>query len=95
MLPKTGIVLPKAEVLGPYAQAIAYALKAELGPTHQAVKTVMGWTGAGERTVKMRRVGSWPSNQAIKATDTDIDFNERGGWLIRRRVTAPVRVCVS
>jgi hypothetical protein len=52
MLPKTGIVLPKAEVLGPYAQAIAYALKAELGGTHQAVKTVMGWTGAGERTVK-------------------------------------------
>jgi hypothetical protein len=52
MLPKTGIVLPKAEDLGPYAQAIAYALKAELGPTHQAVKTVMGWTGAGERTVK-------------------------------------------
>jgi hypothetical protein len=52
MLPKTGIVFPKAEDLGSYSQAIAYALKAELGSTHQAVKTVMSWSGAGERTVK-------------------------------------------
>ncbi len=28
------------------------ALSAELGSTHQAVKTVMRWTGASERTVK-------------------------------------------
>ena len=52
MLPKKGTVFPKAEDLGPYAQAIAYALKAELGDTHQAVKTLMSWTGASERAVK-------------------------------------------
>ena len=66
MLPKKGIVIPKAEDLGPYAQAIAYALKAELGPTHQAVKTVMGWTGAGERTVKNWLAGiSGPSGDHL------------------------------
>jgi hypothetical protein len=32
--------------------AIAYALRNQLGTTHQATKIVMGWTGAGERTVK-------------------------------------------
>src|SRR4051812_47320501 len=52
MLPKKGIVIPNAEDLGPYSRAIAYALKCELGSTHQATKIVMGWTGAGERTVK-------------------------------------------
>jgi hypothetical protein len=52
MSPKKGIVLPNAADLGPYARAIAYALKCELGGTHQATKTVMAWTGAGERTVK-------------------------------------------
>lgn len=35
-----------------FEQAIAAALKAELGPTHRAVKTLMAWTGASERTVK-------------------------------------------
>jgi hypothetical protein len=52
MLPKKGIVFPNAAELGPYSRAIAYALKCELGSTHQATKIVMGWTGAGERTVK-------------------------------------------
>lgn len=52
MLPKKGIVFPTGENLGSYPHAIAYALKCELGSTHQAVKTVMAWTGAGERTVK-------------------------------------------
>jgi len=52
MLPKKGIVFPSAQDLGPYSRAIAYALKCELGSTHQAIKIVMGWTGAGERTVK-------------------------------------------
>lgn len=31
---------------------IAAALRAELGSTHQAAKTVIRWTGASERTVK-------------------------------------------
>jgi hypothetical protein len=35
-----------------YAAAIAGALRRELGTTHQAVKSVMRWTGASERTVK-------------------------------------------
>ncbi len=35
-----------------YAQGIAQALKAELGSTHQTVKTLMKWTNASERTVK-------------------------------------------
>jgi hypothetical protein len=38
MLPKKGIVFPNAEDLGPYCQAIAYALKCEQASTHQATK---------------------------------------------------------
>lgn len=34
------------------ARAVAAALRSELGSTHQAIKTVMRWTGASERTVK-------------------------------------------
>ena len=34
-----------------YAKCVASALRSELGATHQAVKTVIRWTGAGERTV--------------------------------------------
>lgn len=36
----------------PFEQAIAIALKNELGLTRRAIKTVMAWTGASERTVK-------------------------------------------
>ena len=35
-----------------YREAIAEALRRELGPTHQAIKTVMRWTGASELTAK-------------------------------------------
>lgn len=35
-----------------FAGLIAVALRSELGPTHQAIKTAMNWTGASERTVK-------------------------------------------
>lgn len=35
-----------------YSDAIALALRADLGDTHRAVKTVMKWTGASERAVK-------------------------------------------
>ena len=66
MLPKKGIVIPSAKDLGSYSQAIAYALKCELGTTHQAVKTVMSWTGAGERTVKNWLAGkSGPSGDHL------------------------------
>jgi hypothetical protein len=56
MLPKKGKGFPTRDGKGggglSYAEAIAIALRNELGATHQAVKTVMRWTGAGERTAK-------------------------------------------
>lgn len=56
MLPKTGKNLPsrqngEATETG-YAIAISLALRRELGGSHQAVKRLMRWTGASERTVK-------------------------------------------
>lgn len=56
MFPKKGNYFPngtrreKSKVS--YPAAIAAALRSELGSSHQAVKTVMRWTGANERTVK-------------------------------------------
>ena len=50
--PKTGKVFPNRDVEGQYVSTIAAALSYELGSTHQAVKTVVRWTGANERTVK-------------------------------------------
>jgi len=35
-----------------YCEELSEALKRELGVTHQAVKTLMRWTGASERTAK-------------------------------------------
>lgn len=56
MFPKKGKKLPRRPH-GPdgdeaFRQAVAAALKSELGTTHQAIKTVMRWSGASERTVK-------------------------------------------
>jgi hypothetical protein len=66
MLPKKGIVFPNSKNLGPYALAVAYALKSQLGTTHRAVKTIMQWTGAGERTVKNWLAGvSGPNGQHL------------------------------
>ena len=66
MLPKTGIVLPNGENLGPYPVTVAYALKSQLGTTHRAVKIIMRWTGAGERTVKNWLAGvSGPNGQHL------------------------------
>jgi hypothetical protein len=54
-LPKKGEELPLArtrqEQAREFAQAIAGALKDEMA-RGASVKTIMGWTGAGERTVK-------------------------------------------
>ena len=54
MLPKTGEELPFSFELGRarYALLIAEALKQELRMSKLSIKTVMKWTGAGERTVK-------------------------------------------
>jgi hypothetical protein len=66
MLPKKGIVFPKGEKPGSYAAAIACVLSAQLGATHQAVKVIMRWTGAGERTVKNWLSGiSGPNGQHL------------------------------
>ena len=60
MFPKTGRKIPPRSD-GPsddYASSIARALKAELGNSHQAIKTLMRWTGANERTAKNWLSGS-------------------------------------
>ena len=56
MFPKKGKNFPgssRTARQGPnYVTVVAACLRKELGDTHQAVKTVMKWTGANERTVK-------------------------------------------
>ena len=52
MLPKRGNKRPNLRGEADFAKLLAQALRAELGSTHRAVKTVMRWTGASERTVK-------------------------------------------
>lgn len=65
-MPKTGMFLPNGDNFGPYPAAIAYALRKQLGTTHQAVKIIRRWTGAGERTVKNWLAGiSGPNGQHL------------------------------
>jgi hypothetical protein len=45
-----------------YASVVAAELRRELGDTHQAVKTIMRWTGANERTVKNWLAGRYGPN---------------------------------
>jgi hypothetical protein len=54
VLPKLGKELPITRHDGSigYAPAIAEALTSELRGSNRAIKTVMKWTGASERTVK-------------------------------------------
>lgn len=54
VLPKMGKELPMTGRDGSfaYAPAIAEALTTELKGSNRAIKTVMRWTGASERTVK-------------------------------------------
>jgi hypothetical protein len=49
MFPKKGKSFPNRQE---YASGLAVALRGELGSTHQAVKTLMRWTNANERTAK-------------------------------------------
>lgn len=70
MFPKKGKILPsrsqatKNEV--DYANAISLALRAELGGSHRAVKTIMQWTTANERTIKNWLAGtSGPRGQHL------------------------------
>lgn len=71
MFPKKGKVFPRGAGrhtdVG-YALAIATALRNDLGETHQAIKAVMKWTGANERTVKNWFAGSnGPNGQHLAA----------------------------
>src|SRR5882724_3884337 len=56
MFPKKGNYFPSGSGAGRatsgYQAIISAALRAELGDTHQAIKVVMRWTNANERTVK-------------------------------------------
>jgi hypothetical protein len=64
ILPKKGNFFPK----GSYAVEISLALRQNLGNTHRAVKTLMRWTGASERTVKNWLSGSsGPSGEHLIA----------------------------
>ncbi|MFA7587824.1 MAG: hypothetical protein WCY11_16795 [Novosphingobium sp.] len=78
MLPKKGRMLPPWDGLArsakDYAQLIADALRQEHGNTHRAVKTIMRWTGASERSVK-----NWLSGE----------FGPSGYFLMRLCVTSP------
>lgn len=66
MLPKKGKKLHRAGK--DFGRTVAVALKSELGTTHQAIKTVMRWTGASERTVKHWFAGTHgPSGQHLVA----------------------------
>jgi hypothetical protein len=68
-----------------YSIAIATALRSDLGMTHQAVKSVMRWTGASERSVKYWFAGArGPSGQHLIAlaarSDVILDvFLQRAG----------------
>lgn len=56
MFPKTGNKFRRGNAAvqhkSPYAQLMATALRSSLDDTHRAIKTVMIWTSAKERTVK-------------------------------------------
>lgn len=61
MLPKTGNEIPingRHIDRACYATLIADVLRCELGHSHQALKTLMKWTGANERTAKNWLSGS-------------------------------------
>ena len=69
-LPKMGKELPMTPRNGSigYAPAIAEALTTELRGSNRAIKTVMRWTGASERTVKGWLSGtSGPSGEHLIA----------------------------
>ncbi len=55
-VPKMGTIVPNTIAAGrdrvQYAGMVATALRKDLGNTSSAIKAVMKWTGASERTVK-------------------------------------------
>lgn len=74
-LPTTVGALPQKETLHQgYALVIAAALHDQLGDTHRAIKTIVRWTGASERTVKNWLAGSsGPSGEHLVALARNSD----------------------
>ena len=66
MFPKKGKDFPRSSRAARqgqnYVVVVAAGLRKELGDTHQAVKTIMRWTGANERTVKNWLAGRYGPN---------------------------------
>ncbi|WJS85924.1 hypothetical protein [Paracoccus sp. TOH] len=52
VVPKKGTIVRPEAAQARYREAVAAALRAELGQTHQAIKTAMRWTGASERAAQ-------------------------------------------
>ncbi len=52
IVPKKGTTVQIEADQARYREAVAAALRKDLGQTHQAIKTAMRWTGASERAVK-------------------------------------------
>ena len=73
VVPKMGTTVHLAADQTRYRKAVAAALRAELGLTHQAIKTAMRWTGASERTVKY-----WLSGERGPSGEHLIACEQRG-----------------
>ena len=95
MFPKTGRKFPSGGASPTYAGLIADILKAELGNSHQAQKTLMRWTGANERTAKNWLSGTnGPSGehllQLMRSSDRVFEFvlrlSQRPALLSNRRL---------
>lgn len=104
MFPKTGKKFPNyVNLVAPrYACLIADILKAELGNSHQAHKTLMRWTGANERTAKNWLSGAnGPSGehllQLMRNSDQVFEFvlklSQRPAVLSNRRLVE-IRNCL-
>ncbi|WP_439560716.1 hypothetical protein [Roseinatronobacter sp.] len=71
--PKKGKFFPKqtgydGEASDSFAQVIAATLRRELGESRAGVKTVEGWTGANEKTIKNWFAGKYgPSGEHLVA----------------------------
>ena len=104
-LPKMGKELPirRRQRSSAYAANIAKALRVELGGSNRAIKTLMRWTQASERTAKCWLAGtSGPSGEhlvvLIRNSDavlgTVLELSQRRLRLERRRLeTLKVTMC--
>lgn len=98
-LPKMGKELPVPRHLksSAYAAQIAKALRSELGGTNRAIKTLMRWTSASERTAKCWLAGtSGPSGEHLvvlirnsdSVLNTVLDLAQRRPSIALRRLAS-------